>query len=194
MGRKNRHLRVKGVARLIRLMLYYGFARHLPDSDAFPIFGRIRGWICRPIFRQAGEGIHIKSGAYFGKGDGIEIGDHSDLGLRCHVYNNVSIGRDVMMGPDVMILASNHTFERVDVPMRLQVQVRQRCQIGDDVWIGARAIILSGVTIGSGAIVAAGSVVTRDVPAWAIVGGNPTRVIRSRREPESEVPPAGPTG
>jgi maltose O-acetyltransferase len=178
------------VSRLLRLLLYYGFARYLPDSDAFPIFGRIRGGICRPIFRLAGVGIHIKQGAYFGKGDGIEIGDHSDLGLRCHVYNNVTIGRDVMMGPDVMILAGNHTFDRLDIPMRLQAQQRERCQIGDDVWIGARAIILGGVSIGDGAVVAAGAVVTRDVPAYAIVGGNPARLIRFRREPPAETAPA----
>jgi maltose O-acetyltransferase len=180
------------VSRLVRLLLYYGFARHLPDSDVFPIFGRIRDWVCRPIFRQAGVGIHIKQGAYFGKGDGIEIGNYSDLGLRCHVYNNVTLGRDVMMGPDVMILAGNHNFDRVDIPMRLQGQERERCLIGDDVWIGARAIILGGVTIGSGAVIAAGAVVTRNVAALAIVGGNPARVIRFRGEPTSDTPPAEP--
>jgi virginiamycin A acetyltransferase len=52
--------------------------------------------------------------------------------------------------------------------------------VGNDVWIGTRATIMPGVTIGSGAIVAAGSVVTRDVPAYAIVGGNPAAIIRMR--------------
>jgi acetyltransferase-like isoleucine patch superfamily enzyme len=52
--------------------------------------------------------------------------------------------------------------------------------IGNDVWVGAGAIILSGVSIGDGAIVAAGAVVTKDVPAYSIVGGNPARLIRFR--------------
>lgn len=56
----------------------------------------------------------------------------------------------------------------------------KRTQIGNDVWIGARAIVLDGVYVGDGAIVAAGAVVTKDVPAYAIVGGVPARVIRYR--------------
>jgi maltose O-acetyltransferase len=173
----------RGLLRLTCLVGYYGLARHLPSSDLFPIFGALRGALCRPLFRSAGRGIHVKQGAYFGRGSEIEIGDHSDLGLRCLVYNNVSLGRDVLMGPDVMILGANHNIERLDIPMRLQGQRRERCIIGDDVWIGARAIILPGVRIGTGSIVGAGAVVTADVPAYAIVGGNPARVLRSRQAP-----------
>jgi len=167
--------------RLACLVAYYGFARHLPNSDLFPIFGAIRGFVCRPLFRSVGRGIHIKQGAYFGRGSAIDIGDNSDLGLRCFVYNNVTLGRDVLMGPDVMVLGANHNMDRLDVPMRLQGERRERCVIGDDVWIGARAIILPGVCIGQGAVVAAGAVVTTDVPAYAVVGGNPARVLRSRQ-------------
>jgi maltose O-acetyltransferase len=168
--------------RLLCLLAYYGLARHLPDSDIFPLFGRIREAVCRPVFRTAGRSIHIKQGAYFGRGDQIDIGDHSDLGLRCLVYNNASIGKHVMMGPEVIILGANHRMDRLDVPMRLQGTVRRRVTIGNDVWIGARALILAGISIGDGAVVAAGAVVTRDVPANAIVGGNPAQVIRLRSE------------
>jgi maltose O-acetyltransferase len=171
--------------RLVCLCVYYGLVRHLPDSDLMPVFGALRGLVCRPLFRTVGEGIHVKQGAYFGRGDRIDIGDHSDLGLRCLVYNDVSIGRDVMMGPEVMILAANHTYASTDVPMRLQGERRLRVTIADDVWLGARAVVLAGVSIGHGAVVGAGAVVTHDVPPFAIVGGNPARVIRYRDERSS---------
>ena len=54
--------------------------------------------------------------------------------------------------------------------------------IGDDVWIGGHVIVLPGVHIGTGAIVGAGAVVTKDVPDYAVVGGNPARIIKSRKE------------
>lgn len=52
--------------------------------------------------------------------------------------------------------------------------------IGENVWVGSSAIILPGITIGEGAVVGAGSVVTKDVPAFAVVGGNPTKVLKYR--------------
>ena len=54
--------------------------------------------------------------------------------------------------------------------------------IGDDVWIGSRVIILGGVNVGNGAVIGAGSVVTHDVPPYSVVGGNPARIIKSRKQ------------
>jgi maltose O-acetyltransferase len=173
---------------IFRLSVYYLLARHLPYSST-----RGCGWtkpvrrlVCRGLFRRAGANINIEKGAYFGDGREIEIGDNSGIGIDCHVTGPVRIGRDVMMAPEVIVLTSNHRFDRTDVPMREQGALPpEPVTIGDDVWIGSRAIILPGVTIGRGAIVAAGAVITRDVPEYAIVGGNPARIIRNRKDPPS---------
>lgn len=86
-----------------------------------------------------------------------------------------------MMAPEVIILSSNHEFKDRSTPMIMQGQRREEpVVICDDVWIGTRAIILPGVKIGSHSIVGAGAVVTKDVPEYSIVGGNPARVIGSR--------------
>ncbi len=174
-----------GFGQAARLMAYYLFARHLPRSSA-----RGCGWtrpvrrlVCRGLFRRAGANINVEKGAYFGDGREIEIGDNSGIGINCHIIGPVQIGRDVMMAPEVIILTSNHRFDRTDVPMCRQGTLPpEPVMIGDDVWIGTRAIILPGVSIGRGAIIAAGAVVTKDVPEYAIVAGNPARIIRNRKD------------
>lgn len=167
------------------LFLYYTFAKHFPLSYRFGIIGQfskvLRKNICNQIFKSSGKDINVERGASFGSGKNIEIGDYSGLGENCQVPDNIKIGRDVMMGPDVLIIGKNHEFENLQIPMRLQgAKDAPPVVIGDDVWIGARTIILPGITIGNGAIVGAGSVVTHDVPAFAICAGNPARVIKVR--------------
>lgn len=168
--------------RYIFTALYYLIARHLPASDMPYSLGakRIRGFLCRRIFKNAGANINIEHGAYFGSGKDIEIGNNSGLGFNCRVYGPLKIGNDVMMGPDVMIFTQNHETIRLDIPMRLQTAPKIPVTIGDDVWIGARAIILPGKNIGKGVIIGAGAVVTKDVPDYAIVGGNPAKIIKFR--------------
>lgn len=91
------------------------------------------------------------------------------------------VGKDVMMGPEVIIVGKNHRWDRRDVPMRLQGS-KEPCpvRVEDDVWIGARVIILPGIVVGKGAIIGAGAIVTRDVPPYAICAGNPARIVGYR--------------
>jgi len=129
------------------------------------------------------------SGYYGGElGVGFEIGDNSNIGAFAYVgaAGGIKIGRNVMMGPRVNLLAEQHVTDRTDVPMRDQGTVRRGIVIEDDVWLGANCCVLDGVTIHTGAIVAAGAVVTKDVPPYAVVGGVPARGIRVRGEGRGE--------
>ena len=98
-----------------------------------------------------------------------------------YIQGEVIIGNDVMMAPNVAIIAVNHNYDRIDIPMNKQGKKEKPINICDDVWLGYGSKILSGVTVNKGAIVGAGSVVTKDVPEYSIVGGNPARVIKMRR-------------
>lgn len=104
----------------------------------------------------------------------------------------LSIGHFCSIADDVkFLLGGNHAYEGVSTfPFltkyfgQLEATTKGAIEVGDDVWIGYNAVILSGVTVGQGAVVAAGSVLTRDVPPYAIVGGNPARVLKYRFAPD----------
>ena len=167
-------------------VMYYFWARHLPGSDVPYSMGskKIRAFFARRMFSSMGKNVNIEHGAFFASGKDISIGDNSGLGLNCRVAGPLSIGNDVMMAPNVSIYTQNHETENIYRPMRLQTAEKKKVTIGDDVWIGANAIILPGVTVGSGAIIAAGAVVTKDVPEFAVVGGNPAKIIKTRTQKE----------
>lgn len=176
------------IARVLGSSLYLGFARHLPWS---PRPGgltsrRLRARLARLMLDECGVDVNVEHGAWFGSGKGIRLGDRSDIGMDALVIGPVHIGRDVMMGPRCILLASSHATARTDVPMNTQGFLDDRpIVIEDDVWIGAGCTVLPGRRIGQGSIVGAGSVVTKDVPPWSIVGGNPARVVRRRRGDDS---------
>jgi maltose O-acetyltransferase len=168
------------------LVLYYCLFRHLPVS--FSRFGgdiscRLRRWACSHIFEYCGKNVNIEKGAYFGRGDKIRIGDNSGIGINCQIPNGSIIGENVMMGPNCFVHSVNHSYERVDIPMSQQgYQEPKPVTIGDDVWIGRDVTIMVGKRIESGTIVAACSVLTKNFPEYSIVGGNPARLIKSRKE------------
>jgi len=95
-----------------------------------------------------------------------------------------TIGKDVRMGPDVILQSGDHVFSERDKPIRLQGYTEPRpIVIEDDVYIGARVIILPGRKIGRGAVIGSGAVVTKDVPEYAVVAGNPARIVKYRGAP-----------
>lgn len=109
--------------------------------------------------------------------DNVAIGPYDII----NAFDDCTIRKNSMLGPYVNINCADHGLE-LGEPMRFQQGEYGPVVIEEDCWIGSHAVILRGVTIGEGAVVAAGAVVTEDVPAFAIVGGVPARVIGDRRE------------
>jgi len=110
-----------------------------------------------------------------------KIGNRSGIGDYCYLQGEVVIGSDVMMAPEVALIAMNHNIDKTNVTMNKQGSRERRIVIGDDCWLGYRSIICAGVNIGKGSVVAAGAVVTKDVPEYAIVAGVPAKIIRYRK-------------
>jgi acetyltransferase-like isoleucine patch superfamily enzyme len=110
----------------------------------------------------------------------VTIGADSSVNSYVSIAGHVVIGNNVMIASSASIVGFNHGFERHDVPMHSQPLTIKGITIDDDVWVGTQAVILDGVHVGAHSIIAAGAVVTKDVPDYAIVGGNPARVLRYR--------------
>ncbi len=171
--------------KILVLLIYKLILSHLPNSERGDKFSlmirRMRGSVGKYLFDECGSNINIERGADFGTGKGISIGDFSGLGVNCKVRGPLQVGKNVMMGPDVIILTHSHNFDDVNTPMRQQGGCTKGVIIGDDVWIGTRAIILPGICIGNGVIIGAGAVITKDIPDYAIVGGVPARILKYRK-------------
>jgi Acetyltransferase (isoleucine patch superfamily) len=116
------------------------------------------------------------------KGTGITIGDRTGISARAYFagQGGITIGNDVIMGPNVQVFSENHAFADPTLTIKEQGVIKDPVVIGNNCWIGGGATILAGVHIGDGCVIAAGSVVTKSVAANSIVAGVPAKVIKSR--------------
>lgn len=114
----------------------------------------------------------------------LTIGKNGSFGAFNHItcINKIQIGDNCLTGKWVTISDNNHGTTDLETlneaPAIRKLSTKGPVVIGNNVWIGDKATILGGVTVGDGAVIAANSVVTKDVPAYSVVGGNPARVIK----------------
>ena len=165
--------------------LYQFFGRYLPDNDGYisklllGVSKYIRAFLVKGFTGCNSKNLYINKNAEISRF--VTIGNNSGIGSNSIIGRFTTIGDDVMMGPDCIIYTRNHNFDRIDIPMNKQgMQDFKPVVIGNDVWIGARVTILPGVHIGDGSIIGAGAIVTKDVPQYSIVGGNPAKIIKYR--------------
>jgi acetyltransferase-like isoleucine patch superfamily enzyme len=140
-------------------------------------------FVRRARLRRVGKNVKILPTAFLKFPHLIEIGDDTFINHLCSIWASpggpIVIGSDVLLGPCVSIISSNHGTA-AGALIREQPGRDAAICIGDDVWIGANCVITAGVTIGDGVVVGAGAVVTRDLPAMSICGGVPARVLGYR--------------
>lgn len=105
---------------------------------------------------------------------GLEIGNNVFINYNSSMMSagGIIIEDNVQIGPNVMLVTTNHDFNRREIVIHKPITIKKGA------WIGGRSLILPGVTVGENAVVAGGAVVTKDVEANTIVGGNPAKVIK----------------
>lgn len=135
-------------------------------------------------------GRHIQLTAW-DSNNGLTLKPEIVIGSNCHIgsynhitaINSIKIGNGVLTGKFVTITDNSHGNPAIDSnldisPSKRPVYSKGPVLIGDNVWIGDKATVLPGIKIGDGAIIGANSVVTKDVPDYCVVGGNPAHIIR----------------
>lgn len=139
---------------------------------------------------EVGDGVYvghhtILKGYYRGR---MVIGDGTWIGQQCffHSAGDLTIGRNVGIGPGVKIITSSHADEGLSKPILHSRIESSPVVIEDDADIGVGSVVLPGVRIGKGAQIGAGSVVASNVPAYAVVAGVPARLLRMREKKPSD--------
>lgn len=162
---------------IIRYKYYYSYIEttciEVDDLHAFNIGKRSsirKNTVVNICTSKIKSSIFIGYGTYIGENNNLRAAD-----------GEIIIGNNSFISQGVTVVTSNHAI-RKDLLIANQgwLSKKSKIIISDDVWIGANAVILPDVEIGKGAVIAAGSIVTKDVPEYAVVAGNPAKIIKYR--------------
>lgn len=161
------------IRRLKWLFVWNVFIRHVP----YFMLRKWRLWLTTKFGMKHNGRIAIYPDVKIWAPWNVELGSAVALDSEVNLYsvNKIMIGTNVAISREAFICTATHDINYANRPL-----TTAPITICDGVWIGARSTILPGVTIGEGAVIAANAVVTKDVPAWAVVGGNPAKVIKQR--------------
>ena len=136
---------------------------------------------------RLGDRSYVAAGAYLT--GTLSVGRDCSINPYTVIRGDVRIGDAVRIGAHTSILGFNHSISDTTVEFFRQPLTSRGIRIGDDVWVGSHVVVLDGVTVGDQSVLAAGAVVTKDVPAGTIVGGNPARFLRWRVAPIAAAAP-----
>ena len=127
-----------------------------------------------------GDNLRI-NGPVVGFNKNVMLGDNVNFnGCRVLGLGKLKIGDYFHSGEDILFITQNHNYDEAEAIPYDKKKILKETIVKDFVWFGYGVIVTPGITIGEGAIIGAGSVVTKDVPDYAIVGGNPAKLIKYR--------------
>lgn len=163
------------------LKLKISFADYLERKKLYKIYKSMH---------SVGRNVHICKNFSISAPHNMTIGDNVWIGNNFYAKaeGKIIIKSGCIISRYCEIWTSNHNYDSNDLQMIPYDRrfILKPVEINENVWIGSKVIILPGVSIGEGAVVGAGSVVTKDIPKYAVVGGNPAKVLKYRNEKKYE--------
>jgi putative colanic acid biosynthesis acetyltransferase WcaF len=158
------------------LRVFWSFGALLFKLTPRTAFGLRRG-LLRMFGAKVGHDVHVYNSAVIYMPWNLEIGDWSTIGELAYIYNlgTVQLGSRVTISHRAHLCAGTHDYNSPDLPL-----IKPPIVIGSQAWVCTDAFIGPGVTVEEGAVVGARAVVMHDVPAWAVVAGNPAVLVKQR--------------
>lgn len=165
---------------VFRNIFSFAFIKSIVYSLAYYVYEHVE-W--RRLI-NAKSNIRVHPTASIRYANNIYIGENSHINMHCHIWpgknSKIILGDNLLMGPGVTVLATNHGMAKNDIMMQ-QDDIEKDTVIGNDCWLCSNVTVTAGVHIADGCIVAAGAVVTKDITEpYSIVGGIPAKVISKR--------------
>ncbi|MHB9146729.1 MAG: acyltransferase [Symbiobacteriia bacterium] len=160
----------------------WGFANAVPGIGGL----MLRRLVAGAFLARVGHRLKLSRGVTLAGRRKLSIGNNffANGGCRIEASGGVTIGDNVLLGPNVVIQSTHHIFADPIRPICTQGTTAGKITIGDDVWLGANVVVLPGVDLGKGSVVAAGAVVTKEVPPYAVVAGVPAKLVKWRQDPK----------
>lgn len=163
-------------------LINIGVPQKILDSINVTKSEQRRALFLRLKYHRCGWGTTIDKYVNIREGKYLTIGEYSVINSFVHIWagknSGVVIGNRVLIASHVTITSLTHDYTIDD--MRFKKAISKKVTVNDDVWIGSHAVILPGITIGQGAVIGAGAIVTKNVPKYSIVVGNPAKIIKYR--------------
>ena len=157
----------------------YFFISILPG---YHFSNKIRGLFIGLFLKHKGANLILNREVIIEVPHNITLGNNVGINARCWISGGglLDIGDNVLIGPNVTIVTSNHNYSNLNSPIQEQGDTADAVSIGSNSWIGSAVVILPGVQIGANSIIGAGSIVTKSLSGNAVYAGNPAKKIKDR--------------
>jgi maltose O-acetyltransferase len=161
---------------------WFFILQSLIKNSTFIVTPSVRGILYRFFLKQCGKNFKVCDNVVIKYPSEISVGNNICFNQNSYIVGKggLAIGDNVMTGAGVKMVTTSHSMD-IENDMMYQAIVAKPITIENNVWIGFDVVIMSGITIGTGSVIGASSVVTKNIPAYSVAVGIPSKIIKKRK-------------